>query len=182
MEVLKLVIATIPAAVVGILFKDSIESTFHHPVMTIAPLVIVGILLWLIDRYCSKKNNIARSSLLSILLIGIAQACALIPGVSRSGATITAARSVGINRHEAARFSFLMGIPVMLGATVLEAGEMLNYMSESSFYIGIISSFISGILTIRFLMFFIQNFSFAWFAIYRILIAGIIYGFWVFQP
>lgn len=178
MEIAKLAIATLPACIVGLLFKNYIEDTFHHPIMTVAPLIIIGIALWLSDRYSPSNKQIAKTSLLAVLFIGIAQAGALIPGVSRSGSTIAAARSMGIPRHGAARFSFLMGIPVMLGATILEAGEMLVYMQSSTFYIGILSSFISGTLTIRFLMYFINSFSFAWFAGYRVLLAAVLYYLW----
>lgn len=171
---LLLFIGSIPAGIVGILFKDMIENELHKPVIVIFPLAIVGFALWLTDLKTSQSKTISQISFKDAFIIGLAQMFALIPGVSRSGATILAARSLQLRREDAARFSFLLGTPAMLAAAVLHYKDFLSSLGDSSFILGVISSFLAGCLAIKWVLKFIVKFGFFAFAIYRLLIAAII--------
>ncbi|NRA64455.1 MAG: undecaprenyl-diphosphatase UppP [Pseudobacteriovorax sp.] len=170
-----LIVGTIPAGVIGLLFKDDIEAIFHNPSSLIAPLAIIGIVLWLVDAKSPSKRTLSSLTVRDALIVGVFQACALIPGTSRSGATITGARFLGLSREDAARFSFLLGTPAMLGAAVLESSNILDSLSNPVFYIGFVVSAVTGIITIHYLLKFVKHFGFLVFAIYRILIALILY-------
>jgi undecaprenyl-diphosphatase len=109
------------------------------------------------------------------ILIGLGQALALIPGVSRSGATITMARYLGFDRDTAARFSFLLGVPAMLGALVLQGGDIGPSLSDPSFYWGFFGALITGFLTIHFFLKLMKRIDFLYFAIYRTCLGLILY-------
>lgn len=170
-----LVVGSIPAGVIGILYQDKIEALFHHPPSTIAPLALGGILLWACDRWMPSNRGLHQLSIKDAITIGVAQAIALIPGVSRSGITMTAARTLGINKSDAARFSFLLGTPAMLGAALINYKDILEGATQAEFYVGFVSSMVVGMLAIGFLMRFLKRFSFLSFAIYRLLLAAGIY-------
>lgn len=163
-----LVIGSIPAAIVGFLGQHAIEELFHTPMSTIIPLILVGFLLWLVDKYAPMKRDMKSLSLKDALLIGLAQTTALIPGVSRSGSTIIGGRLLGLEKKEAVEFSFLLGTPVMFGAALLNAKGIGSHCANPIFYIGILVSFIVGYLTIKYFIRFISKFSFLVFAIYRL--------------
>lgn len=169
-----LVFGSIPAAIIGLSFKDQIESYFHSPAVVAIPLIVVGILMVVCDKYYPSSKPLKNLSVKDGVIIGFAQAIALIPGTSRSGITITAGRVLNFSKVDAARFSFLLGTPAMAGAFLLEAKDILNYISNPVFYVGIISSFLVGLVTMKFLFKFLQKFGFLGFAIYRIIIAIII--------
>ncbi len=168
-------IGSIPAGILGILFEKKIELYFHNPLSVAGPLVVVGILLWWSDKRSPQDKDLSQLSIVNALMIGIAQACALIPGVSRSGATILTARYLGFDRVSAAKFSFLLGTPVVVGASLMKAPSIFSQsINHSEFYVGVAASFVAGISTIHFLLLFLQRFSFVWFAIYRCLLAALI--------
>jgi undecaprenyl-diphosphatase len=169
-----LLVGSIPAGVIGILFKDSIEATFHHPMMTVVPLVVMGIALWLVDKYSKSYRKIDSISLLDALIIGITQALALIPGSSRSGSTILGARLLGFSKIESARFSFLLGTPAMLGAAILDSKGLLEAAQAPHFLTGVIVAAVVGCLAIKMLLSFVSKFGFLAFAIYRIALAVLI--------
>lgn len=169
-----LIIGSIPAAFVGLTFKDQIESYFHKPAIVAIPLIVVGILMVYCDRKFEANKELRSLSLKDGIIIGLAQAIALIPGTSRSGITITAGRVLNFSKIEAARFSFLLGTPAMGGAFILEAKEILSFIGDPVFYVGIISSFIVGLLSMKFLFKLLKNFGFMGYAVYRIIIALII--------
>lgn len=171
-----LVIGTIPAAVIGLLFKDLIELYFHHGSSVILPLIIVGWLIWAVDRFAKVDLSIARLGLGRAFMIGVGQALALIPGVSRSGSTIMLGRFLGLDRTSAARFSFLLGIPAMVGATILESKEIVLSLGDSNFYWGFAGSLLVGLLTIHFFLRLITKINFLVFAIYRTLLAILIFA------
>ena len=109
------------------------------------------------------------------LIIGLAQACALIPGVSRSGATILAARTLNYDRTSCAKFSFLLGTPAMTGAAILHSKDFLLHMDKMEFYLGIGTAFLVGLIAIKIFLTFIQRFGFLCFAVYRIIVGISIY-------
>lgn len=167
-------LSTIPAVIVGFLLTDLLEGPLSTPALIGVELILFGILLWYADTYLSRnrvfENLVARDA----GFIGLAQALALMPGVSRSGITMTAAMARGFNREAAARFSFLMSVPVILGAVLLKTyetfvqGDGLPPGSTGTFAIGIISSTITGYIAIWFLLRYVRNNSFTPFVIYRI--------------
>lgn len=169
-----LVVGTIPAGTIGLLWKDEIEHYLHKPSYIIFPLAVVGIALWWVDRKMKPTITIESLSLKQAFLIGVAQACALIPGTSRSGATIMGGRLLGLDRDAAARFSFLLGTPAMLGAALLELKNIIASLYDPVFYVGLASSVIVGFLAIHFLLRFLKRFGFGIFAIYRVIIAAVL--------
>ncbi len=175
-------LGTIPAALAGALAESSIDSAFHDPanlrngVLVIAVMMIVmGGLLLLAERAGRRTIPLEGITLPAALAIGVAQALALIPGVSRSGSTITAGLFAGLKRDAAARFSFLLSTPVVLGAGVKQAYDMLKEGgmpagSEMGFLVGFITSAVSGFLCIFFLLRYLQRNSTAPFIWYRFMV------------
>ena len=174
-----LVAATIPAAIAGLLFEDVIEDLIRGNFYIIASaLAIMGILIYLADKLCKNKREIKDMTLKDALIIGCSQVLALIPGFSRSGTTIAAARTLGLERENAAKFSFFLSAPVVCGAVVLELLDKATWtviMAEPlTFILGIIISFIIGLICIKYLLKYLQKHNFKIFMIYRIAIAIIV--------
>jgi undecaprenyl-diphosphatase len=169
-----IVVGCIPAGIIGILAKDKIESLFHSTGSIIVPLFVTGIVLWAVDYYAKSTKNLQQITIKNALLIGLIQVCALIPGVSRSGSTIIAGRLCNLNRHDSAKFSFLLGMPIILGASLLHIKDFIEHMREPYFYLGIIISCCSGLIAIRFFMNFVKYYGFLIFAIYRAILAVLI--------
>lgn len=166
-----LIIGSIPAGIIGIFWKDIIEKIFHNPLSVTIPLALVGFILWWVDKEFTSIRKLDSITIKEGFLIGVAQACALIPGVSRSGATIIAGRWLGLERGEAARYSFLLGTPAMGGAALLYGKELFSNVSNPTFIIGFFTSFIVGYLSIKFFLHFLKKFGFLIFAIYRFALA-----------
>lgn len=176
-----LIIATVPAAVVGVLFEDIVATTLRSPVVISVSLVIFGLYMLFSERGYSSRL-FGEIKFMDAIMIGIAQAVALIPGVSRSGITISTGLLRGIKREDAARFSFLLSLPVIGGATMLEAIKIIRNPSSIDMgltAIGFVSSAVSGFITISFLLWFFRRFSLRSFVYYRIVLAVIIYMIWL---
>ncbi len=174
-----LILATIPAGIVGVLFEDIVESFFRHQLWLIAlALIIMGIIIYLVDKKSKIDKSIQDLKWYQALIIGCAQVFALIPGFSRSGTTITASRALGINREDSAKFSFYLSVPVVAGATLfsLIKDNTLAIISENLiiFGVGILISFIVGLLCISFLLKYIKKNDFKIFMIYRIILGLIV--------
>ncbi len=172
-----LIVATIPAAIAGLLLDDLIETVIRNKIWIIAlSLAIMGLLIYLGDKWASrhykKETKFENITLKQAIIIGISQAFAVIPGFSRSGTTILAGRLQGISKEAITKFTFLLSVPVICGATILKVGE-LTFTKEV--IIGIITSFAMGILTIKFLLNYIKKHDFSIFAFYRVLLALIIF-------
>ena len=174
-----IVFATIPAAVIGLLFEDKIDAIFRSNYLIIAiALALMGIII----RYCDKLNSEKRSfkdmGFKDAILIGCAQVFALIPGFSRSGTTISMARILKINRSDAARFSFYMSAPVVLGAVAIKIlkGEMISLIKYDpiTFILGVVISFVSGLLCIKFLLSYIKKHDYNIFMWYRLILSLIV--------
>jgi undecaprenyl-diphosphatase len=172
---MNLIIGSIPAGVLGIMFKDDIERIFHHPIMTVIPLALVGFLMWIVDKKAPINRTTDGLNFSQVLIIGLAQASALIPGTSRSGATIIGGRLAGLSRLEATRFSFLLGTPAMLGAALLDYKNILAALAQSEFWVGVIMAAIVGLSAIHLLLEIVKRWSFLGFAIYRFALALWIY-------
>ena len=174
-----IVVATIPAAIVGVLFEDKIDELVRSNYLLIAiALAVMGIIIKYSDKLNSEKRSFKEMGFRDALLIGCAQVFALIPGFSRSGTTISMARVLKINRSDAAKFSFYLSAPVVLGAVAIKVlkGEMLSLITYDpvTFIIGVVISFISGILCIRFLLNYIKKHDYNIFMWYRLILAFIV--------
>lgn len=170
-----IIVASIPGALVGLLLDDFIEGKVRGNVLIIAAtLAIMGIALYFIDKKCKKETEIGEITLKQALLIGIGQAFAIIPGFSRSGTTMTVARASGLKRESAAKFSFLLGAPAMLGAAVFSLKHFEMSMLNFEFFLGIVVSFLVGMIAIKTLMEIVKKSGFGVFAIYRVLLAIIL--------
>lgn len=174
-----LVAATIPAAIVGVLFEDAIEDVIRSNYIVIAiALAVMGIIIYLADKFSKEKKDIKKMSLKDAVLIGCSQVFALIPGFSRSGTTIAAGRVLGLDRESAAKFSFFLSAPVVLGAVVLQLlkGSVISVILANlgTFILGILVSFIIGILCIKYLLKYLQKHNFKIFMIYRVVLALVV--------
>lgn len=147
-----IILATIPTGFIGVLFKDWLESLFSKPKMVGGMLLITGMVLWL-TRWTKKEGRpLEQMRWIDAILIGIAQGLAIIPGISRSGATISTGLFLGLDRELSGKFSFLLSIPAILGATLLESK---NIDTAQEFWTTLIGTAIAlgiGILSLKFLM------------------------------
>lgn len=177
--------ATAPAAVVGFLLDDWAESTLRHPVLIAVNLMVFAVVLWLADRQITSSNkentDLFDVSFKAVFLIGCAQALALMPGVSRSGITITAALFLGLSRSTSARISFLLSAPVIAGAVVLKAAQLSPADVNSTLAAGFISAFIGAVLVIGGLMRYIKTHTFSVFVVYRLLLGAAIIGLYYYR-
>lgn len=171
-----LVVATIPGAVLGFLLDDVIENIFREKIWLIATaLAVMGILIYIGDKWADNHYRIETDfkhiSFSQALIIGLSQALAIIPGFSRSGTTILTARLVGLSKTAATKFTFLLSVPIIAGATILEIGY-IAFTWET--IVGVLVSFLVGLFSIKFLLNYVKKHDFSIFAIYRIIFAIII--------
>jgi undecaprenyl-diphosphatase len=174
-------LGTIPVGLAGLLLKSLIESELRSPLVIASTTIGFGVLLWVADRMASQKRDERSLTLPPVLLIGIAQALALIPGTSRSGITMTAGLMLGLTRQAAARFSFLLSIPVIVLAGGLETAELIASESAvdwTTLLIATMASAVTAYLVIRLFLSWVGRVGMAPFAIYRIVLGG--YLFWHF--
>jgi undecaprenyl-diphosphatase len=176
-RVLLLIFATIPAGVGGVLLKDYAETVFRHPAVMATTLILLGLILWIVDRAAGQARTIDRLTARDAWLIGLAQVCALVPGVSRSGSTMTAGRALGLERGAAARFSFLMSFPIITAAVVLKLPEVLRDAGAiAPLAAGIAAAAVSSWLAITVLLRFVSRHSFGVFAAYRIVLGVVVFA------
>ena len=162
-----IVAATIPGGILGLIFQKYAESVRGLSIIS-TMLIVMGLLLYFADRFMPKKTDIRHVSLWQSLVIGAAQAVAMIPGVSRSGVTITASRFLGINREDAAKFTFLLSTPTILGLCLYKLKDLRHVdINMFAFFLAIITSAIVGALCIKFLLDYLRKKGFAVFAVYR---------------
>jgi undecaprenyl-diphosphatase len=168
---------TVPAAVAGLLLAGWIAENLRDPLVVVVTLSGYGILLALADRLGRRRREMPDVRLSDALLIGLAQALALVPGTSRSGVTITAGMALGFKRQDAARFSFLLSVPVILLATIYEVGLIVieeAAVSLGTLGLGALIACLVAYLTIGFFMRVINTIGLVPFAVYRILLAAVI--------
>lgn len=170
-RVIFLILATIPGAIGGLLLEEKAETVFRAPTLTAVALIVMGILLWGVDRISSQSRPLDKMRWVDALLIGLAQVVALIPGVSRSGSTITAGRGLQFDRQSAAIFSFLMSMPIIAAAVVLKGPEVLHQGGITTPVIaGVLAAAISSWLAIAILLRYVSKHSYGIFALYRIVL------------
>jgi undecaprenyl-diphosphatase len=176
-QALFIIIATIPAGIAGLLLEDLAETAFRAPIITAIALIVLGTILWIVDARAPVNRTREQMTWRDALLVGLAQCLALVPGVSRSGSTITAGRALGFDRGDAAVFSFLMSMPIITAAAILKVPDAVR---EAGFSLplvaGILSAAGSSWLAIAVLLKFVKTQSYAVFAVYRFILGAIIIG------
>jgi undecaprenyl-diphosphatase len=181
-----LVVSSIPAALIGLALDKWAERTLRAPLLIACTMAILGVILWIADIRGSKTRDLDHMTYGRALGIGLAQAAALVPGVSRSGATITLGLFQGFTREEIARFSFLMSTPVIFGAGLVKLPKMLHEMNEGTGPVtwgalaaGFIASAVVGALVIRWMLDYLRRRTYAVFAWYRFAVAALVVVLWL---
>jgi undecaprenyl-diphosphatase len=173
-----LAIATIPGALIGYLLEHQAETAFRNPLLVALTLSIAGYILYWADKRLQSRKNLERISWRDGTLIGLAQALAIIPGVSRAGATISSALLLGIDRVSAARFSFLLSTPIIFGATVLKLKDFFSAGVGLNEIVGILTAAFTGYCAISSLIKFVSTVSYKIFFWYRLALALVIVAIW----
>ena len=166
-----LVIATIPGGIIGLLLDTFAGDVLKKPIIIAIALMVMGVILYFVDKKAKSTTDYEHMTFKQTFLIGLSQCLAFIPGVSRSGITMTAARAMGVDRPSAARYSFMLSAPIVFAATIF---KLKDFVFNLSFFIGVLASFIVGIIVIKWLLKFLQKGSFKVFAIYRVIFGLII--------
>jgi undecaprenyl-diphosphatase len=179
-----LVAATIPAALAGFLLNDLIETQFRQVGLVALMLVVGAVILWLADHLGARTKGIKDVTFPLAIGLGAAQALALIPGISRSGISISAARFAGLDREAAARFSFLMATPVTLGAGIFEARKLLAgeagvQVELLPLIVGMVAALVAGLAAIHFMLRYLRTRSLDIFVWYRIALAAVVLVAWL---
>ena len=175
---LAIVVGTIPAAIAGVLWQTQIETTFRSAVYIVIGLLVGSAIFVLAERMSERRRRIERVGLVDAVLIGAAQAIALLPGISRSGITISAGLFRGLERGDSTRFAFLLATPIILGAgakTLLDARKLTGLTAELDVVlIGFGVSFLAGLAAVAFMVRYLRTHSLNVFVIYRILLAIVV--------
>lgn len=178
---IKVLIASIPAAVIGLIFNDYLDAIFYKPIPVAVMLIVYGVLFIIVENRNKgvrpKVTKISELTIRMLLLIGVFQMLALIPGTSRSGATIIGALIIGVSRETAAEFTFFLAIPVMFGASFLKLVKFGFHFTGAEFgllMLGCVVSFVVSVVAIKFLMGYIKKHDFKVFGYYRIALGALI--------
>lgn len=176
---LLLAAGSVPAAFAGILLEKKVEESFRSNSLVAFDLIVFALLLFWVDRVSKKRRGQEKIGLFDSIFIGVAQAIALFPGVSRSGITISAGLVRDLDRETATRFSFLLSTPAILGASILKLKDLSTNFDTNSgvFVVGFLAAALSGWLAIKLLLSFVKSNNFSVFVLYRILIGLLILGF-----
>ena len=194
---LKIFIACVPAGLIGVVFDDFLDEHLHKPIVIAITLILYGILFIVIEILNKKKspkiNDITEITYTTAILIGIAQVLSLIPGTSRSGATIIGAMLIGCSRAVAAEFTFYLAIPVMFGASLFKIVKYIHNVKDAvgsasifsgaeigALLIGMIVAYVVSIIAIKFLMKYIKKNDFKAFGVYRIILGIIVIVYFIF--
>lgn len=173
-----LVVGTIPGMIAGVALESVIEDKLGQPWLIAVMLAVFGVVLYIVDRLARQDRELDSVGIRTGLFVGVAQALALQPGVSRSGVTITASRLVGLNREAAARFSFLLALPIIAGAGGVKALDLMQHGFQgygSQFLAGFLAAAVSGFLVIWFLLRYLRTHDFLIFMVYRLAVAALVF-------
>lgn len=171
-----IVIATIPGGIIGFILDKYAQDLLTKPIIIAIALIVMGIVLYWVDKKAKKETDYKDMTFKQTFIIGLSQALAFIPGVSRSGITMTAGRALGVKREAVAKYSFMLSTPIVLAATIFKLKDFIEYFMMAdlagiiAFVMGVIMSFVVGILVIKFLLDYLKKGSFKVFAIYRIIL------------
>ena len=171
---LMLVVASVPGAIIGVLFEKEAETIFRSPLSIAFALAALGVALWYSDRMSAQTRNISEIGFADALFIGLSQALAIFPGVSRSGATITTARLLRLERADAANFSFLMATPIIAGAGLFEGRHLIHEGITHDVVAGFVAAAIFGLLAIAGLIRYVRTQTYQPFAWYRVALAALV--------
>ncbi len=171
-----LVLATIPGGAIGFILDKFLEDALTKPIVIGIALIVMGIILHIVDKKAKSETEYENMTLKQTFLIGLSQALAFIPGVSRSGVTMTTGRILGIKRESVAKYSFLLSTPIVAGATLY---KFKDFVIGIPFFVGVFTSFIVGVFVIKFLMEYLKKGSFKGFAIYRVIVGIFIIAVWI---
>ena len=165
--------ASVPGAVAGVLLEDRAETVFRSPALVAATMAAMGLVLFAADR-SARGGEVRNVSARDAMLIGLAQALALVPGVSRSGATISMALLLGYRREDAARFSFLLATPITIGAAALKSRYLFEPGHGLQVVAGMVTAAVFGFASIRFLLAYVRTRDYLPFVYYRLLFAALV--------
>ena len=172
-----LVAATIPGGAIGFLLDHFVgDSLGKMPLLIATALIVMGIILYLVDKKSPTRTDYEHMSFKQTFLIGFSQALAFIPGVSRSGVTMTTGRLMGVDRESTAKYTFLLSTPIVFGATLY---KFKDFVFNIPFFIGVLASFLVGIVVIKFLLEYLKKGSFNIFAVYRVILGLAIIGLYI---
>lgn len=169
-----LVIASVPGALIGKLFEEQAATVFRNPLLIALTLSGFGVILLIVDSKAKQLKDLNHISKLDSLWVGLSQALAIIPGVSRSGSTMTAGLLLGFKRADVAKFSFLMSIPIIFGAGLLKLNDFGTGVTTPELIVGFLTAGISGFLSIKYLLNYLVKHDFKIFVWYRFLFAALI--------
>lgn len=169
-----LVLATIPGAVIGYIFEKQAETVFREPLLIGIMLIVMGLVLYAADRLSLARKGLNQLTLTDALAIGLSQALAIIPGVSRAGITMTCGRLLSLKRETTARFSFLLSTPIIFSAGILQLKQLQVADLNIPFITGVAVSALVGYLTIKFLLSYLTRHGFGLFVWYRLLLGIIV--------
>lgn len=177
--ILAIVVGTVPAVLLGLAAGDALESAVRTPLVVVAAVIAGALLLWFSERVGTRERPLQSVGVIDGLMIGCAQAVALIPGISRSGATISGGLLLGFRRDAAARFGFLLGIPAIAGAGAIELRHLLESSEDLAasaplLIIGVLSAFVSGLVAIKLLFRILDGGSTRIFIVYRFAFAAVL--------
>ena len=175
-RVIFLLLATIPAGIAGLLLEDAAETIFRSPVIIATNLIVLGVILWAVDRFMSRDRGMESLGWKGALFVGLAQCLALVPGVSRSGSTITAGRALKLTRESAAVFSFLLSMPITLAAVMFKLPDAVREAdSLVPLAVGVVAAAVSAWVAIAVLLRYVARRSYGVFAVYRVLFGALIF-------
>ena len=175
-----IVIATIPGGIIGFILDKFAADLLTRPLIIAIALIVMGVILYIVDKKAERKTDYEHLTLKQTFIIGCSQALAFIPGVSRSGVTVTTGRLLGVKREAAAKYTFMLSGPIVLAATIFKLKDFIEFFTIANttgiiaFVIGVLASFIVGIIVIKFLLEYLRKGSFKVFAIYRVIIGLLI--------
>ena len=174
-----IVFATIPGGIIGFLLDYKLEDNLaNKPLLIAIMLIIMGIILYIVDKKASTTTKYDEMNFIQTFLIGLSQALAFIPGVSRSGITMTTGRLMGVSREGAAKFSFMLSTPIVFAASLY---KLKDFIFNLPFIIGVITSTFVGILAIEFLLKYLKKGNFIFFTIYRVVLGTVIIILYLFK-
>lgn len=175
-----IVIASIPGAIIGKLLEEKAQTLFRSPLLIASTMGGFAIIFYLIDRFSRKRKDLEALNLTDSILIGISQALAIIPGISRSGITIACGLGLNLDRRSSAKFSFLLSAPIIFGATLLKIKDIFNLAGQQSvpLLLGFIVSAVTGFLAIHYLLSYVKRHTFNLFVVYRLIFSIIILAVW----
>lgn len=178
-----IVISTIPGAVIGKMFEKQAESVFRNLALIGSTLIIMGIIIYIADKKKRQYDSLEDIGLIRSFLIGISQAFAIIPGISRSGITMSCGLYLGLKKDSAAKFSFLLSTPIIFGAGILKIKDLVQtpVSDITPFIIGILTSAIVGFLSIKFLLDYLKRNGFGIFVVYRIIVGCLLIAIYLFR-